>query len=163
MSDDDPAKAAEPLLSVELRALLAEPGKPPESRMNERLRTARTQLALSVEGLSRLTKEYDLGGNGVSSASITRYEAGDSLPGARELRVLCDSLEVPPVWLLYGKLENAGASSIDQELLRALDAFVRARKDDVNLGGATLLGLGEWYAKEERAQRLARARKPGAT
>ena len=39
---------------------------------------------------------------GISKSSLTRYEKGDRLPGASELRALCDALEVSPEYLLYG-------------------------------------------------------------
>ena len=39
---------------------------------------------------------------GISKSSLTRYEKGDRLPGASELRALCDALEVSPQYLLYG-------------------------------------------------------------
>ena len=162
MSESD-NKPAEPGQKVELRAMLAQARKPPESRMPERIRVARGQLGLSIEALSRLCKEYDAEGNGVSPPSISRYEAGDSLPGARELRILCDALDVPPLWLLYGKLDNAGANQADQELLRALDTWVRLKAADANIRGTTVDGALKWHADKERQQRLARVKKPGAT
>ena len=39
---------------------------------------------------------------GISKSSLTRYEKGDRLPGASELRALCDALKVSPEYLLYG-------------------------------------------------------------
>lgn len=153
----------EPGQRVELRHMLAPSDQAPESRMPERLRVARTQLGLSIEALSRLCKDYDRTGNGVSPPSISRYEAGDSLPGARELRILCDALDVPPAWLLYGRLEDAGTVKAESELLRALDAYVRSKKDDVDIGGSTVSETLKWHAQRERAERLSKARRPGST
>ena len=152
----------EPGQRVELRQMLAPLDLAPESRLPERVRVARTQLGLSIEALSRLCKDYDHTGNGVSPPSISRYEAGDSLPGARELRILCDSLDVPPAWLLYGRLENAGAVKAESELLRALDAYVRSKQDDVNIGGTSVSATLEWDSQRERADRLTKARRPGS-
>ena len=162
MSDKD-IDPVEPGQRVELRAMLAPPGQAPESRISERLRFSRSQLGLRIEALSRLCKEYDSEGNGVSPPSISRYEAGDSLPGARELRILCDALAVPPQWLLYGQLDNAGANQADQELLRALGSWVRLKKDEVNIGGTTPDEMLKWGEERKRAERLARVKKPGAT
>jgi transcriptional regulator with XRE-family HTH domain len=153
----------EPGQRVELRAMLAPPGQAPESRMAERIRVARNHLGLTIEAMSRLCKEYDPDGNGVSPPSISRYEAGDSLPGAREIRILCDALEVPPLWLLYGRLEHSGTTESDTELLRVLDRWVRQRKDDANIGGTTVDAMLKFHAERERKERLAKAKKPGAT
>jgi len=74
---------------VSLRDMTAGLNMAPESRLGDRVRYARSELKLNAEALSRLTKEYDLQGTGLSPTSIARYESGESLPGARELRILC--------------------------------------------------------------------------
>jgi transcriptional regulator with XRE-family HTH domain len=156
-SDSNPRESGE---RDALPAMLAPADQAPESRMNERIRAARSALDLSIEALSRLSKEYDREGNGVSPASISRYESGDNLPGSRELRILCDSLDVPPLWLLYGRLDNPGENKIEQELLRVLSAYVHSKKDDFSVGDTTVSGMFKWEAKRVREERLSKARKP---
>lgn len=79
----------------------------PESGVGERIRVRRKEFDLSVEELAALTAKYDYeadyaDGSGVSVPTLYRYEKGERLPGARELRLLCDALNVPPDWLLLG-------------------------------------------------------------
>jgi transcriptional regulator with XRE-family HTH domain len=72
----------------------------PERGIGDRIKYCRRQLDLSVEALSRYTKKFDR--EGVSRTTLVRYEAGDFLPGARELRVLADTFWLPVQWLLFG-------------------------------------------------------------
>lgn len=78
---------------------------PPENGVGERIRLKRAEIAdgLTVEDLSRVCKEFDPEGKGISRLAISRYEAGKFIPGARELRILCDALGVSPNWLLLGR------------------------------------------------------------
>ncbi|MDP1966111.1 MAG: helix-turn-helix transcriptional regulator, partial [Reyranella sp.] len=94
------------LLSVSLIDMAAAAGAAPESLLGDRIRYARADLRLSIEALSRLTKEYDQPDGGLSPTSISRYESGESLPGLREFRLIAESLDVPPGWLIYGTLEE---------------------------------------------------------
>lgn len=83
------------------------PFTPPEVGIGKRIAYCRGQLDnLSVEALARYTKNFD--SDGVSRASIVRYESGDSFPGARELRIFCDAFWIPANWLLFG-LEDRNA------------------------------------------------------
>lgn len=66
----------------------------PEDLLGPRLRAARKKAELTVSELHDLTK--------ISKSSIARYENGDRQPPAKELRHLCDVLEVSPNFLLYG-------------------------------------------------------------
>ena len=100
---------------------------PAESRLGERIKYARDNLGLSVEALSRLTKNFDQSDQvGIPASTLMRYEKGDTYPTARELRLLCDALYLPPRWVLYGELENSGRNAEEQSLLLALDSYVRA-------------------------------------
>ena len=62
-----------------------------EAGIGKRIAYCRGQLDnLSVEAFVRYTKNFDA--DGISRMSIIRYEAGESLPGARELQ---DSMRCP--------------------------------------------------------------------
>jgi transcriptional regulator with XRE-family HTH domain len=146
---------------VQLRPMPAPVGQPPESRVGERLKDARQQLALSVEALSRLTKTYDRhGAKGISPPTLARYESGDTTPNLRELRLLSESLDVPVQWLVDGSLPNMSGQEESQALLAALKAFVRYVQSDINVGGTTVQGMSEWMAQRERYVALDEARKP---
>ncbi len=81
------------------------PEHDPERRIGKRIRYCRGELDnLSVDALARYTKFFDK--EGVSRYSLVRYEAGLNLPGARELRILCDTLWVPAGWLLFGRVDE---------------------------------------------------------
>lgn len=84
---------------------------PPESGIGERIKEARKNLNISVEQLSDLTSRFDhearyVDGSGISTPSLYRYEKSERLPGARELRLLCEALKVSPNWLLLGEERN---------------------------------------------------------
>lgn len=101
--DGAPAQSTGKVLeSVTLRSMPGPENAGPEAGMGKRVRYARNDLGLSVEGLARLSREYDSFGSGLSPTSISRYETGESLPGLREFRLLCEALDVPLTWLLYG-------------------------------------------------------------
>lgn len=142
---------------VPMRAPL---GEPPESLLGKRLAAARAHYRLTVEALSRLVKSIDSTGKGISPPSLSRYEANENLPGVRELRLLCDALEVTPKWLIYGELDVSGKSDAEQLLLSALRRVIADNKDDFSIGGASIDETIEFHRKRARAQRLADARKP---
>ncbi len=100
---------------------------PPENGMGERIREKRKALDLSVEELAALTALYDFGNpveqeRGLSISSLYLYEKGDRKPGAREIRLLCEALNVSPNWLLLGEEWNSrqGEDSSLAEALRNL-------------------------------------------
>lgn len=99
----------------------------PEEGIAARIKDRRKELDLTVEELSVLTSKFDYAGKrGVSSASIFRYEKGGqdgSLPGAREMRLLCDALKVSPNWLLLGE-HNDPKVKVDTELANAARSMV---------------------------------------
>lgn len=108
-----------------------QPGFPaPEEGIGERIRKRREELRLNYEELSRLTARCDYWGDkkGLTSAMIARYEKGAGgkpvLPGARELRILCDALNVEPSWLLNG-VEQHDASDTAVELVRQMATLLK--------------------------------------
>jgi transcriptional regulator with XRE-family HTH domain len=138
----------------------------PERAIGARIAYCRDQLdGLSVEALSRYTKRFDR--DGISRTTLARYEAGDFLPGARELRILVDALWVSPAWLLFGQWDRAGASAVANELMAALAAYVDERT------GSALPGDARDSVRRTEEDRLAlevakrqrwlfEARKPGS-
>lgn len=99
----------------------------PEDGMGYRIKDRRKELGLSVEQLSALTVKFDhWKSKGVSSASIFRYEKvgpDGSLPGAREICLLCAALNVTPNWLLLGD-EGDKDVKADRELANAARTLV---------------------------------------
>ena len=141
--------------------MLAPTGQPPESGFGARLKAARTHYSLNVEALSRLTKTDDRPeGRGVSGAAISRYEAGEALPGAREFRMISESLGLSADWLLFGTIKTGGSTGGQQRLIAALLEVIGEQQPDANIGGAR---QSEWVKFSEtrtRLQRIAEARRP---
>lgn len=136
-------------------------GHAPESLLGKRLAVARQHYQLNIEALARLTKAYDeQEGRGISPATLTRYEAGDSAPGARELRLLCDSLEVSADWLIFGDVGAAGEGKAEQVFLAAMKSLVE-HYQEANEHGKRLMGdVVGWHVRMLRAQRISEAKKP---
>lgn len=141
--------------------MLAPTGQPPESGFGARLKAARTHYSLNVEALSRLTKTDDRPeGRGVSGAAISRYEAGEALPGAREFRMISESLGLSADWLLFGTIKTGGSTGGQQRLIAALLEVIGEQQTDANIGGTR---QSEWVKFSEtrtRLQRIAEARRP---
>ena len=99
----------------------------PEEGIAARIKDKRKELDLTVEEMSALTAKYDYSNNrGVSSASIFRYEKGGpdgSLPGAREICLLCEALKVSPNWLLLGE-DSDPKAKVDAELANTARSLV---------------------------------------
>lgn len=116
----------------------------PEDGIGERIKERRKELDLSVEELSALTARYDYEmAKGVSPASIYRYEkVGEdgSLPGARELRLLCDALNVPPNWLLIGGEWDKGGEEAAR-LVGVLRDILKSVIEPQQQGDGTWRGL----------------------
>lgn len=106
---------------------------PPEQGIGDRIRMKRAKIegGLSVEDLSRVCKEFDHEDKGISRLALSRYEAGKFMPGARELRILCDALGVSPNWLLLGT-ESAKWPPETDAMVAALGSWVRALSGDEN-------------------------------
>lgn len=88
---------------------------PPEDSLGERVLLLRTQKSLSHEGLSVLAKLADPSGVGISRTTIRGYELGNFKPGARELRILSNALQVSPSWLLLGDPQSQNKSVADEK------------------------------------------------
>ena len=145
----------------------ATPYAPPEDGIGGRIKAKRTELNLNVEELARLTESYDYRehgkGKGISASMLRRYEykEGGSNPGAREICLLCDALDVSADWLVRGieaRDEEAGkrkaadalfnaVSSVFSELQHPLSDTSREHKDD------------QWKITE-RTIKLSNARQP---
>lgn len=74
----------------------------PEDGLGERLKTIREGRDWTQSTLSTRTKMTDPNGEGVSRTVLVGYESGKYKPGAREIRLISEALNVTPNWLLYG-------------------------------------------------------------
>lgn len=82
---------------------------------------------------------------GVSLSAIKAYESGRNLPGSRELREICQSVQVSPNMLLFGVEAPFGSRSTIELLLGASDLPANG------YGLASRLGLlASLLAPEER-------------
>lgn len=75
----------------------------PEDGIGDRIREAREALGMTQTGLAGRSKVVDPKGEGIARTVIVGYESGTHKPGTRELRILCETLNVTPNWLLYRK------------------------------------------------------------
>ncbi|MCO5096445.1 MAG: helix-turn-helix domain-containing protein [Rhodocyclaceae bacterium] len=134
---------------------------PPEKGVGQRIAYCRGQLDnLSVEALARYSKNFDPAG--ISRPTIVRYESGENIPGARELRILCDALWVPANWILFGTVGPDVENSAGGALLNALNRFVQgASWDGVQGGWMERLAEDQRQAEIEKRQKwIDEARKP---
>lgn len=134
---------------------------PPESAIGQRIAYCRGQLDnLSVEALARYTKYFDP--EGVSRNSIIRYEAGETLPGARELRILCEALWVPLDWLFYGRIGSDGIAPAERNALDAIRDLFFSYTGSSNLIGLTKSMEAQANEKETEQRRkwIHEARQP---
>lgn len=97
------------------------------SEIGKRIADARNGLGWSQLALHTRTKLADPGGMGISRAVLSLYETGTNKPGAREIRILCDTLKVSPNWLLYGSESPARAIQPSTDFLRGSDIDISAR------------------------------------
>lgn len=67
----------------------------------ETLKLGRRKRDLTLDELSKLTKEIDPKKEGISRVALSRYETEASLPGLRELRLLSFALRFPLSFLVY--------------------------------------------------------------
>lgn len=81
---------------------------PPEDGIGQRIKDLRKKLDLTVEQLSALTASYDYSNEdtntkGIAVSTLYLYEKGTRSPRAKELRLLCDSLNVTPNYMVMGQ------------------------------------------------------------
>lgn len=75
----------------------------PELELGARLLQAREAKGLTQGQLAEATKRADKDGKGLSRAVISFYELGTNRPGPREIRLLCETLQITPSYLIYGE------------------------------------------------------------
>ena len=73
-----------------------------DSALAHRLKEAREARQLTQKGVATRSKWADPEGKGISRTALIGYEAGTSRPGARELRILSQTLVISPNKLLFG-------------------------------------------------------------
>lgn len=99
----------------------------PEDGIGSRLRAAREMKGWSQTGLADMTKEIDLDKKGIHRTVLVGYEAGHSRPGAREIRILCETLSITPNWLIYGAEFAGGSEHTAMEVARKNGLFAAMR------------------------------------
>lgn len=126
----------------------------PEDSIGQRIKDARQlpENSLSVEALSRLCRECDPQGQGISRTALVRYESGEIKPGAREIRIICRALELTADWLVLGQ-KDSRKPAIEETLglLRRVieKEFVESHEDKTDV-----------YEKFARQEALKRAKSP---
>lgn len=127
----------------------------PEKGIGGRIKEARQDEKnnLNIEALSRLSKMIDPVGQGITRTTLVRYESGEVLPGAREIRILCNALNVTADWLVMGR-ELQAEAQVDGAL-NLLSRVMKARltKEDT-------LGFLDSDGLKTRKALLAKAREP---
>ena len=141
------------------RPWLAPVGQPPESALGQRLKAARIHYGLSVDALSRVTKAVDqFESRGVSATAMLRYEAGETLPGARELRLLCESLRVTADWFVLGRV-IAGLDVEEQTAIAANRALHAHYHRKMAMEGEAAALTVEHAARQQWAQWMIEAKR----
>lgn len=85
--------------------------------MGERIRSLRERNGLTQSQFSQQTVQADPSGKGISRTVLVGYEAGKFKPGAREIRILCETFKVNASWLIFGDLDQkADDDSFDASL-----------------------------------------------
>jgi len=77
-------------------------GAQPEVELGSRVREAREARHMTQGDLAMLTASLDSDEKGISRAVISLYEKGTNRPSPRELRLLCEALQLTPNYLIYG-------------------------------------------------------------
>lgn len=121
---------------------------PPEDGIGDRIKERREELRLNIEELARLTKEYDFAGKkGISPSTLRRYEykTGGFKPGAREICLLCDALDISADWLVRGVV----LSNANEPAQEAINAFLNAVKKIISTQG----GVPDTATQQKGTQR----------
>ena len=99
----------------------------PEDGIGGRIRAAREAKGYSQTHLSDYTKEVDAARKGIHRTVLVGYESGQTRPGAREIRILCEALSVTPNWLIYGSNFAGGTEQAAMEGVRKNGLFAAIR------------------------------------
>lgn len=100
----------------------------PEDGIGGRIRSVREARGWSQKELAGQTKELDPHRKGVSRTVLVGYEAGHFKPASREIRILCETLNVTPNWLIYGDNDFAGGTQqVAMEAARKNGLFAAMR------------------------------------
>lgn len=97
---------------------------------------ARAELGLTQSQLAERS--------GLSLSAIKAYEAGRNMPGARELRELCQALQVSPNKMLFGKELPFGDVSV-------ANILIEGSPEDVQVAAFRTAILLSLLASDERA------------
>lgn len=103
------------------------PVEVPEDGIGSRIRAAREAKGFSQTHLADYTKEVDAARKGVHRTVLVGYEGGQTRPGAREIRILCEALSVTPNWLIYGSDFAGGTDQTAMEGVRKNGLFAAMR------------------------------------
>ncbi len=108
--------------------------KDTELSIGERIQKKRKEHGLTVEQLIEVILRYDRetdseSEKGISVSSLYLYEKGDRLPRAKEIKLLCYSLDVSADWLLFGEAWNSQQDE-DSKLAADFRALVRKANDE---------------------------------
>lgn len=110
--------------------------------MASELINARTERGFSQAHLAEVS--------GVSRSAIKGYESGRNMPGARELRALCQALHVTPNRLLFG----TEAPSFAGDDASRVEAMLRSDPEDKAVPRARLAAIGDLLTSEETSSLL---------
>lgn len=95
--------------------------------IGRRLVAAREGLGYSQHAVHTRSKWHDPEEKGISRSVLSMYETGVNRPGAREIRILCETLKITPNWLLFGSEAPAKALQASMEFLRGDELSISVR------------------------------------
>jgi len=105
----------------------ADKSDPFSIEIGKRLVAARTGLGFSQHAVHTRTKLHDSEGAGISRAVLSLYETGVNKPGAREIRILCETLKITPNWLLFGTESPVKTLQPSLEFMRGTEVTLSVR------------------------------------
>lgn len=145
---------------------LSAPNEPVELSIGDRIKAERERLGLDFEQLSVLTAWCDQGGTGPGIAAVTlrRYErqgGAKTLPGLRELRILCHALGVSADRLLLNRpTDTVDDLKANLSVLRSIAEQLCALDELSSIGSDTDAVIRQ--AQLRRARLRQRPGEPGA-
>jgi transcriptional regulator with XRE-family HTH domain len=128
----------------------------PERHLGRRVKQLREALGLNFEQLAALTREYDP--EGIAPVTLRRYERDDesaTLPGLRELRILCEALEVSADYLLL-EVTPSEADKRDRDDWEHIKGVIRRVINEESV--PSMFAKKDPYRTMERQEKLQRAR-----